>query len=208
MVPTLSDKHAICLVGIGGVSMSGIALALKKDGKVVFGSDRSESHITRRLVESGIPVHIGHDASNIRGADLIIRNAAIHDDAPEIVAARSAGIPVMERPDAWGELMSSYQTVICISGMHGKSSTTGFCSTIALHAGLDPTITIGAELPAIHGTVRIGAKNLFIAEACEYCNSFLSFKPTFAVIHNIEPITSIFSATWMILSIPFAVISP
>lgn len=183
---TLSDKQNICLVGIGGVSMSGIALVLKQDGRHVFGADRTESKITRRLEAAGIPVHIGHDAKNIEGADLVIRNAAIHDDAPEIRAAREKGIPVMERPDAWGELMTGYGSAICISGMHGKSSTTGFASTIALEAGLDPTITIGAELPAIDGTMHIGAKKLFIAEACEYCNSFLSFKPTYAIVHNIE----------------------
>ena len=182
----LSDKQHICLVGIGGVSMSGIALVLKQDGKHVFGADRAESKITRRLEATGIPVHIGHDARNIDGADLVIRNAAIHDDAPEIKAAREKGIPVMERPDAWGELMTGYDCAICISGMHGKSSTTGFASTIALEAGLDPTITIGAELASIGGTMHIGAKKLFIAEACEYCNSFLSFKPTYAVVHNIE----------------------
>jgi len=183
---TLLDKQNICLVGIGGVSMSGIALALKLDGKNVFGSDRAESKITRRLEANGIPVHIGHNEKNIEGADIIIRNAAIHDDAPEMVAARKAGIPVMERPAAWGELMADYKTAICVSGMHGKSSTTGFLSTIALEAGLDPSITIGAELTAIGGTVHIGKKDLFIAEACEYCNSFLSFKPTYAIIHNIE----------------------
>ncbi len=183
---TLSDKKHICLIGIGGVSMSGIALCLQQDGKDVFGADRAESAITHRLEDHGIPVHIGHDADNIKGADLVIRNAAIHDDAPEIVAAHAAGIPIMERPDAWGELMTGYGCAVCVSGMHGKSSVTGFCSEIALDAGVDPTITIGAELPAIDGTVHIGAKKLFIAEACEYCNSFLSFKPTYAIIHNVE----------------------
>ncbi len=186
MSVTLRDKQRICLVGIGGVSMSGIAMALKNDGRYVFGSDRSESAITRRLEENGIPVRIGHFADTVSDADLVIRNAAIHDDNPEIEAALRLGIPVMERPDAWGELMTDYDSAICISGMHGKSSTTGFCATIALKAGVDPTITIGAELPSIGGTVKLGGKRLFIAEACEYCNSFLSFRPTYAIIHNIE----------------------
>ncbi len=183
---TLGDKQNICLVGIGGVSMSGIAMALKNDGRRVFGSDRAESRITRRLEENGIPVRIGHFADTVNGADLVIRNAAIHDDAPEIKEARRLGIPVMERPDAWGEIMADYENAICISGMHGKSSTTGFCASIAIATGVNPTITIGAELPSIGGTVHLGDKRLFIAEACEYCNSFLSFRPTYAVVHNIE----------------------
>jgi UDP-N-acetylmuramate--alanine ligase len=180
------QKHRICLVGIGGASMSSLALMLKNQGFMVGGSDRTESKLTRMLEEDGISVHIGHREENILGFELVIRTAAIPDTAPEIVAAGARGIPVISRAQAWGELMRGFQDSLCVSGTHGKSTTTAMCTHIALAAGLDPTVMVGAELPAIGGNLRIGGHRLFIAEACEYCNSFLSFLPTVAVINNIE----------------------
>ena len=166
--------------------MSSLAVMLKNQGFIVGGSDRAESDSTRRLEKNGIPVHIGHRAENILGYDLIIRTAAIPDTAPEIIAAKAQGLPVISRAQAWGELMRGFQDSLCVSGTHGKSTTTAMCTHIALAAGFDPTVMIGAELPSIGGNLRIGGNRLFIAEACEYCNSFLSFLPTVAVINNIE----------------------
>ena len=175
-----------CLIGIGGVSMSSLAFALARRGLTVWGSDRSKNELTDRLEAAGIRVVHEHRGDTVEGADVVIRTAAVHDENPEIVRARELGIPVLERAEAWGQIMRAYRDVICIAGCHGKSSTTGLAAQIALEAGLDPSVMIGAELPAIGGNYRIGAGGLFIAEACEYCDSFLQFPPTIAVINNIE----------------------
>lgn len=175
-----------CLIGIGGVSMSSLAFALARRGLTVWGSDRSQNELTDRLEAAGIRVVHEHRGDTVEGADVVIRTAAVHDENPEIVRARELGIPVLERAEAWGQIMRAYRDVICIAGCHGKSSTTGLAAQIALEAGLDPSVMIGAELPAIGGNYRIGAGGLFIAEACEYCDSFLQFPPTIAVINNIE----------------------
>lgn len=175
-----------CLVGIGGISMSSLAFALSRRGVAVWGSDRSRNAMTERLEAAGIRVVHEHRGDTAEGADIVIRTAAVHDDNPEIVRAGELGIPVLERAEAWGQIMRGYRDVVCIAGCHGKSSTTGMATHIALEAGLDPSVMIGAELPAIGGNYRIGAGALFIAEACEYCDSFLQFPPTVAVVNNIE----------------------
>ena len=184
---SLFDKEKkICLVGIGGISMSALAVALADAGYSVYGSDRSESDATRKLAESGIPVVIGHKPETVEGAGCLVCTAAVHDDNPEIRRAREKGIPIYRRSEAWGELMAKCREVICVSGCHGKSTTTALCTHIALEAGLDPSVMIGAVLPVIDGNVRCGGKDLFVAEACEYCDSFLDFPPTVAVVNNIE----------------------
>ena len=182
----LKPGAGICLVGIGGISMSSLAFALQRRGARVWGSDRSENTMTRRLEDAGIRVVHQHRGDTVEGADLVVRTAAVHDDNPEIRRARELGIPVLERAEAWGAIMRQYRDVICIAGCHGKSTTTGIASHIALAAELDPSVMIGAELPVIDGNYRIGTGNLFVAEACEYCDSFLRFPPTVAVINNIE----------------------
>ena len=174
------------LVGIGGVSMRPLGLVLKGMGMMVTGSDMSESMSTHELVEQGIPVHIGHRAENIEGADCIIRTAAAHNDNPEIAAARAAGIPVFERAQAWGEIMKSYKNAICISGTHGKTTTTSMMTHILMAADLDPTVMIGGYLPLLHAGHRVGHGDTILLESCEYCDSFLNFFPTLAVVLNVE----------------------
>lgn len=174
------------LVGIGGVSMRPLGLVLKGMGMVVSGSDMSASVSTQELENQGIPVAIGHHAENIAGADCIIRTAAAHNDNPEIAAARAAGIPVFERAQAWGEIMKSYKNAICISGTHGKTTTTSMMTHILMEANLDPTVMIGGYLPLLHAGHRVGHGDTILLESCEYCDSFLNFFPTLAVILNVE----------------------
>ena len=182
----LRSDAPVHLIGIGGVSMRALAKMLKNMGANVRGSDRDSSIYTLQLDEQGIPVAIGHRPDNVRDAGLIIRTAAIHDDNPEIAAARAAGIPVISRAEAWGFIMAHYSKVVCISGTHGKTSTTAMIATFTQSAQLDPTVMVGGDLPSIGGTLRIGEGDLFVAEACEYQNSFLSFRPTVSVILNID----------------------
>ncbi len=174
------------LVGIGGVSMRPLGLVLKGMGMHVTGSDMSASVSTEELENHGIPVAIGHRAENIQGADCIIRTAAAHNDNPEIAAARAAGIPVFERAQAWGEIMKSYKNAVCISGTHGKTTTTSMMTHILMEANLDPTVMIGGYLPLLHAGHRVGKGDTILLESCEYCDSFLNFFPTLAVVLNVE----------------------
>ena len=174
------------LVGIGGVSMRPLGLVLKGMGMEVSGSDMSASVSTDELIAHGIHVDIGHSAKNIAGADCIIRTAAAHNDNPEIAAARASGIPVFERAQAWGEIMKSYKNAICISGTHGKTTTTSMMTHILMEAGRDPTVMIGGYLPLLHAGHRVGKGDTIVLESCEYCDSFLNFFPTLAVVLNVE----------------------
>ena len=178
-------KH-VHLVGIGGVSMRPLGLVLKGMGMIVTGSDMSSSVSTEELEEKGIPVAIGHRASNIRDADCIIRTAAAHNDNPEIAAARANGVPVFERAQAWGQIMKSYKNAVCISGTHGKTTTTSMMTHIMMEAGLDPTVMIGGYLPLLHAGHRVGHGDTIVLESCEYCDSFLNFFPTLAIVLNVE----------------------
>ena len=174
------------LVGIGGVSMRPLGLVLRAQGLTISGSDMNASVSTDELIQKGITVHIGHKADNIQGADCIIRTAAAHNDNPEIAAARALGIPVFERAQAWGVIMQSYKNAICIAGTHGKTTTTSMITQIFMEAQKDPTVMIGGTLPLIHAGHRVGSGDTIILESCEYCNSFLNFFPTVALILNIE----------------------
>ena len=137
------------LVGIGGVSMAPLAEVLLGKGVVVTGSDLHESASVLHLRALGIPVTIGHLPQSVQGADCVIRTAAVHDDNPEIAAARAAGIPVFERAQAWGALMRHYENALCVAGTHGKTTTTSMCAHIFLAAQRDPSIMIGGVLPAL-----------------------------------------------------------
>lgn len=174
------------LVGIGGVSMRPLGLVLKGMGMEVSGSDMSSSVSTDELIAKGIRVEIGHREENIQGADCLIRTAAAHNDNPEIAAARAAGIPVFERAQAWGEIMKSYQNAVCISGTHGKTTTTSMMTHILTEANADPTVMIGGYLPLLHAGHRVGHGDTIVLESCEYCDSFLNFFPTVAVVLNVE----------------------
>jgi len=180
-----AGKH-VHLIGIGGVPMRPLGLVLKGMGLTVTGSDMTSSASTDELIAKGIPVVIGHQAENIKGADCIIRTAAAHNDNPEIAAARAAGIPVFERAQAWGQIMKSYENAICISGTHGKTTTTSMVTHIMMEAQKDPTVMIGGYLPLLHAGHRVGQGDTIILESCEYCDSFLNFFPTLAVVLNIE----------------------
>ena len=181
----VAGKH-IHLIGIGGVSMRPLGLVLRGMGMTVTGSDMNSSVSTDELIEKGIEVHIGHNAKNIEGADCIIRTAAAHNDNPEIAAARAMGIPVFERAQAWGLIMREYKNAICVSGTHGKTTTTGMITHIFMQAQRDPTVMLGGYLPLLKAGHRVGNGDTIIMESCEYCDSFLNFYPTVAIINNIE----------------------
>ena len=174
------------LVGIGGVSMSPLAEVLHGAGVEITGSDMHESATVAHLRSLGIPVVIGHLPESVQGAGCVIRTAAVHDDNPEIAAARAAGIPVFERAQAWGAIMKHYENALCVAGTHGKTTTTSMCTHIFLAAQRDPTVMIGGVLPALGAGHRVGKGDTIILESCEYCNSFLSFFPTVAVILNVD----------------------
>ena len=174
------------LVGIGGVSMAPLAEVLKGRGVAVTGSDMKESGTVDHLRSLGIPVAIGHLPENVEGAGCVIRTAAVHDSNPEIAAALRAGIPVFERAQSWGAIMRQYKNALCVSGTHGKTTTTAMCTHIFLAAGRDPSVMLGGTLPVLGAGHRVGQGDTIIAESCEYCNSFLSFAPTVAVILNVE----------------------
>ena len=174
------------LVGIGGVSMYPLAEMLLNRGVVISGSDVRESEHIDHLRSQGVAIVIGHFPENVQNADLIIRTAAVHDDNPEISTAINNGIPVFERAQALGALMSDYNNALCVSGTHGKTTTTSMCTHIVMEAGLDPTVMIGGDLPLLGCGYRIGKRDTIVLESCEYCNSFLSFRPTVAVVLNVE----------------------
>ena len=174
------------LIGIGGVSMRPLGLVLQGMGLVVSGSDMNSSVSTDELIAKGIRVEIGHRAENIGDADCIIRTAAVHNDNPEIASARARGIPVFERAQAWGIIMREYKNAICISGTHGKTTTTSMVAHILMEAQMDPTVMIGGSLPLLQAGHRVGNGDTILLESCEYCDSFLNFFPTLAVILNIE----------------------
>ena len=174
-------------IGIGGISMSGLAEVLLDRGFVISGSDARQSALTIHLEEKGASVIYGQSAGNItKDTDAVDYTAAIHDDNPELCAARDLGIPCLTRAELLGQIMRNYDTPIAVSGTHGKTTTTSMISEILLAADADPTLSIGGILPSIHGNIRVGASGLFVTEACEYTNSFLSFYPKISLILNIE----------------------
>ena len=175
------------LIGIGGVSMSSLADVLWGMGIAVSGSDMNRNKNVMGLTEKGIPVSIGHKAENItQEIEFVVRTAAVHDDNPEIIRAHALGIPVFERTQAWGAISKDYSNALCISGTHGKTTTTSMCTHIMMAADKDPTVMIGGTLPLLNAGHRVGHGNTIIMEACEYYNSFLSLHPTVAVILNVE----------------------
>ena len=178
-------KH-IHMIGIGGVSMSGIAEILKHWGFTVTGSDWAESETTRKLNLDGIHVVIGHDVNMVSKADIVVYTAAIKETDPELIRAKELGIQTVERADFLGLITKAFDNTICVSGTHGKTTTTSMVSMCFLEAGLDPSIQVGADLKAINGNYRIGKSDNFIIEACEYVESFLKFYPKAEIILNID----------------------
>lgn len=178
-------KH-IHMLGIGGVSMSGIAEILKNWGFTVTGSDSSFSPIIKKLQRTGVYVRIGHDFENLAKSDIVVYSAAIKQSDPEILKAKQLNIPIIERADFLGQITSCFEDTICISGTHGKTTTTSMISCCFLKANTDPNIQVGALLKEINGNYRVGNSEYFILEACEYVESFLKFKPKAEVILNID----------------------
>ena len=180
------NNKKIHLIGIGGISMSSIALMLKNMNVLVTGSDINETDITKSLNESGIKVLYGHHPELVKDADIIVYTAAIHEDDPERKEAKNLNKPTFERAEFLGMLMKEFKNSLCVSGTHGKSTTTGMLSLIFLEAGLNPTIQVGAIMPEINGNTHLGNHDYFVMEACEYVDSFLHFHPTSAIITNID----------------------
>ena len=182
----LSGRKAVSFLGIGGITMSSMAHITKTMGYRVGGSDRTLSPLTERLAKEGIEIFCGHDASHLDGYDALVYTVAVRDDTPELVRARAEGLPVISRADYLGYLMRGYTHRVGLAGMHGKSTTTSLTTEIFLAAGADPTVISGAELSSIDGAYRVGGRENFIFEACEYMDSFLDFYPTVAAVLNIE----------------------
>lgn len=185
-IESLDEYKRIHLIGIGGVSMSAVAETLKSWGHIVTGSDLNSSEITDRLIKDGIDITIGHDINKAKSADLIIYNAAISEEDPEIIAAKEKNIPLVGRGKIVGYLTKKYKQAICISGTHGKTTTTSMISCCFLEANMDPSIEVGAILKQINGNYRIGKSEYFILESCEYKANFLNFFPNSAVVLNID----------------------
>jgi UDP-N-acetylmuramate--alanine ligase len=182
----ISEHKRVHFIGAGGIMMSALALELQRQGAYVTGADRSESERVSMLRKAGIPVTIGHFAETVEGASVVVRNAAIHDDSPDIVAARALGIPIIERPTLLGLLMRGYDKRLCFAGTHGKSTTSAMAAQALLTAKKEPTAFLGAVLPEIGGSYTLGKNEFFVAESCEYCDSFLELFPQTAVILNIS----------------------
>ncbi len=177
----------IHMIGIGGVSMSGIADILLNMGFSVTGSDMNKSLVTDRLEKQGIHVTIGHFAENVHGSDIVVYTAAIKSDNPEMVEARRLNLPLIERSDFLGAITHLYRNTIAISGTHGKTTTTSMLSSVFMQAQKDPSIQVGADLNLLNNqNYRVGKSDIFIVEACEYVRSFLKFFPRTAIVLNIE----------------------
>lgn len=174
-------------IGIGGISMSGLAEILLEEGFTISGSDAKQSALTDSLAQKGATIYIGQKASNlsIRPA-LIVYTAAIREDNEEFKAAVDAGIPMLSRAELLGQIMDNYEKSIAVAGTHGKTTTTSMISQILLVAKADPTISVGGILEAIGGNIRVGGSEVFITEACEYTNSFLHFHPKYSIITSVE----------------------
>lgn len=183
----LGNPVKVHFIGIGGVSMSALAELLCVNGFTVTGSDEKKSDATRNLESKGIEIYYGNRAGNIKGDEaVVVYTAAIHPDNPELVAAKSKKIPLLTRAELLGQIMAGYSAATSIAGTHGKTTTTSMLSIIELCAAFDPTILVGGDLPEINGNLRIGQSENFVMEACEYTNSFHSFKPVHEIIMNIE----------------------
>lgn len=182
----LKKGQHVHMIGIGGISMSGLAEILVKWGYKVSGSDLKYSEIIGKLRESGITVSIPHSSININGADAVVYTAAVKNDNPEMIRAKELNLLTIDRASLLGEITKKYPKTIGISGTHGKTTTTSMISVTLSEASLDPTILVGGEVDAIGGNYRIGSGEFLVTEACEYVESFLKFHPNAAIVLNIE----------------------
>ena len=177
----------IHFIGIGGISMSGLAEILLGEDFVISGSDSKSSPLTQALEKKGATIYYGQRATNITDdVDVVVYTAAIHPDNPEFACTKEKGLPMLTRAELLGQIMRNYDTPVAISGTHGKTTTTSMVSHILLAGDCDPTISVGGILPAIGGNIRVGNSETFVTEACEYTNSFLSFFPKISIILNMD----------------------
>ena len=181
----LKKVNRLHFIGIGGVSMSALALIMQSNGYTVSGSDTNRDNCTV-LLDNGVTVYSSHAAENLKNTQAVVYTAAIKEDNPELSAARAAGLPCFERADLLGAIMKNYDCPIGVAGTHGKSTTTSMISCILLDGGVDPTISIGAKLPEIDSNYYIGHKDYFVFESCEYAGSFMKFFPKISVVLNID----------------------
>src|SRR6056297_315382 len=184
--PDLTTYDNIYMIGIRGIGMSAISELLLSSGKKISGSDINSSEITKKLINKGIEVFIGHSAEHIKDMDLVIYTSAVHADNPEFAKAMESNIPTMDRAEALGLLMKNYKERIAVSGAHGKTTATSMISMIFEDSGVDPTILVGGMIEEISGNVKIGKNDYMITEACEYKESFLKFHPTLEIILNVD----------------------
>ena len=174
-------------IGIGGISMSGLAEILLEKGFTISGSDSKESDLTDILTSKGATIFYGQKAENIiPGIQLVVYTAAIHEDNPEFAEAKAQQLPMLSRAQLLGQIMDNYEKSIAVAGTHGKTTTTSMISEILMAAKADPTISVGGILPSIGGNLRVGASSVFVSEACEYTNSFLNFRPKYNIILHVE----------------------
>ncbi|NLJ40185.1 MAG: UDP-N-acetylmuramate--L-alanine ligase [Clostridiales bacterium] len=178
----------IHFIGIGGISMSGLAEYLHTKGYNVTGSDVMDSYIISDLQNKGIKIAIGHKASNIEGADLVVFTSAIitNGENPEMAEAKKQNIPLLNRAALMGQIMSEFPRSVAVAGTHGKTTSTSMLSIIMTQAQLDPTIFVGGKLDGIGGNVRVGKGSYFLVEACEFSGSFLEMDPYMAIVLNID----------------------
>ncbi|MCI8484429.1 MAG: UDP-N-acetylmuramate--L-alanine ligase [Lachnospiraceae bacterium] len=174
-------------IGIGGISMSGLAEILLKEHFQISGSDSRDSELTDKLAAMGAEIFYGQRASNIKeGVEAVVYTAAIHPDNPELAAAIEKQIPTLTRAELLGQIMDNYSQSVAVAGTHGKTTTTSMITQIFLKACTDPTVSVGGILDSIQGNIRVGSSEFFLTEACEYTNSFLNFYPRYGLILNIE----------------------
>lgn len=179
----------IYFIGIGGISMSGLAHILEDKGFKISGSDAKESAMTKALEDMGIKVFYGQKKENLDACgdiDAVVYTAAVHPDNPEFIAAKEKNIPLLTRAELLGQIMKEYELPVAISGTHGKTTTTSMISKVLLEANMDPTLSIGGIFKDIGGNIRVGQSKYFVTEACEYTNSFLSFFPKVSIVLDID----------------------
>lgn len=182
----LTGKKHIHFIGIGGSGMYPLAQILHSQGYYLTGSDNNETETLQAVRNMGIPVFMGQRAENIEGADLIVHTAAIMNDNPELIASRNSGVPVLERSELLGIVTSWYDDAICVSGTHGKTTTTSMITQIMYTAKVDLSAFIGGKLPCIHGSGLAGKSEIMVCESCEFVDTFLKLYPDIAVILNID----------------------
>ncbi len=177
----------IYFIGIGGISMSALAEIMIDEGNRVSGSDRSPSHIIKKLESLGAKIYINHERKNItEDIDLVVYTSAISNDNPELLRAQELNLNIMDRAEFLGLIMKKYKNAVCISGTHGKTTTTGMVSSILIETDMKPTIFLGGEMDSLGGNLLRGSYDIMLTEACEYKRNFLKFNPTMEIILNIE----------------------